>query len=268
MKIQYNCYPGGRHKALTLSYDDGIIHDRRLVEIFNTYGLKGSFHLNSGSLGKPDYLTASVVKALYSGHEVSVHTVTHPFFNSIPKEHLVMEVMEDRRALEELVGYPVRGMSYPFGSFNQEVVHALPILGIQYARTTNSTGGFGLPETPLLWGPTCHHKEMLSLGDTYINSPHVSWGNTMSLFYVWGHSYEFENDQNWEDIEAFGRMMSGHDEIWFATNIEIIDYLDALKNLQFSVEGTIVRNPSGISVWIEADGIVVEVKPGATQSLV
>ncbi|MBC8078822.1 MAG: hypothetical protein H7X86_00630 [Gorillibacterium sp.] len=62
-------------------------------------------------------------------------------------------------------------------------------------------------------------------------------------------------------------MMSGNDEIWMATNIEIIDYMDAIKRLQFSVDGTIVRNPNGISVWIEVDGTVVEVKPGVTTPL-
>ncbi|MCL6456588.1 MAG: polysaccharide deacetylase family protein [Gorillibacterium sp.] len=268
MNIRYNCFPGGRHKALTLSYDDGRIHDRRLIDILNTYGLKGSFHLNSGLFGRQDYIRADEVKTLYSGHEVSVHTVTHPFLNQIPKERLVMEIMEDRHTLEGLAGYPVRGMSYPFGSFNQEVVHTLPALGIQYARTTISTGGFGLPEAPLEWKPTCHHKDMLTLGETFINSPKVSWNHALALFYIWGHSYEFENDQNWADMEALGRMMAGHDEIWLATNIEIIDYLDAVKSLQFSVDGSLVRNPSSISVWIEADGTVVELKPGVTQSLI
>ena len=45
-------YPDGKPKALTFSYDDGEHYDRRLVGIFNEYGLKGTFHLNSGNLGK------------------------------------------------------------------------------------------------------------------------------------------------------------------------------------------------------------------------
>ena len=47
----YTCFPGGKHKVLTMSYDDGQIHDRRLIEIFNKYGIKGTFHLNSGLMG-------------------------------------------------------------------------------------------------------------------------------------------------------------------------------------------------------------------------
>lgn len=45
-------YPNGLEKALTFSYDDGRVFDRKLVEIFNRYGVKGTFHLNSGTLGK------------------------------------------------------------------------------------------------------------------------------------------------------------------------------------------------------------------------
>lgn len=39
-RIQFDRYPGGVMKALTLSYDDGVVHDRRLVEICNRYGLR------------------------------------------------------------------------------------------------------------------------------------------------------------------------------------------------------------------------------------
>jgi len=264
MNIRFNCFPGGRHQALTLSYDDGIIHDRRLVDIMNQYGLRGSFHLNSGKLGREGYLAAEEVKALYDGHEISVHTVTHPFIHQIPRERANMEILEDRRALESLAGYPVRGMSYPFGAYNQEIVDRLPGLGIQYARTTVSTGEFGLPDQPLTWHPTCHHKNMLELGERYLQDPKVKWHNRQSLFYVWGHSYEFNNDNNWEDIEAFGRMMAGQDHIWMATNIEIIDYLDAVKRLQFSVDGHLVRNPNGSPVWIEVDGKPLEIPAGTT----
>ncbi len=41
-------FPGGRKKALTLSYDDGVEQDRRLMQIMDAHGLKGTFNLNSG----------------------------------------------------------------------------------------------------------------------------------------------------------------------------------------------------------------------------
>ena len=39
MKV-YTCFPGGKAKALTMSYDDGKLQDKRLIGIFNKYGIK------------------------------------------------------------------------------------------------------------------------------------------------------------------------------------------------------------------------------------
>ena len=50
MKLVFDLYPDGKKRALTFSYDDGSANDRRLVEIFNKFGMKGTFHLNSGHL--------------------------------------------------------------------------------------------------------------------------------------------------------------------------------------------------------------------------
>ena len=44
--------------------------------------------------------------------------------------------------MERVAGYPVVGMSYPSGSYNDEVVTVLRACGIVYARTVKSTGGF------------------------------------------------------------------------------------------------------------------------------
>jgi hypothetical protein len=267
VRVQFDRFPGGRTKALTLSYDDGRTHDRRLVNILNQYGVRGTFHLNSGSLGKPDYITREEVKSLFAGHEVSAHSVTHPFLELTPKERLVMEMMDDRRTLEQIVGYPVRGMSYPFGTYSQSIVDTLPALGIRYARTVNSHGTFAIPENPLLWNPTCHHKTMQQHVEAFLKPSEKQWSVRMELFYVWGHSYEFENDNNWEELESFCRSISGHDMIWYATNMEIIDYLDALNQLQFSVDESLVRNPSAIPVWLGVDGQAVKIEGGEIRAL-
>lgn len=147
MRVQTNLYPQGKVRALTMSYDDGRDYDRRLIEIFNRYGIRGTFHLNSGKLGQDNrFVTADEIASLYAGHEVSVHTLTHPYLDLTSTEEVVYEVMEDRRNLEALVGYPVRGMSYPFGTYNEKVINQLRGLGIVYARTTKATNGFNVPD--------------------------------------------------------------------------------------------------------------------------
>jgi peptidoglycan/xylan/chitin deacetylase (PgdA/CDA1 family) len=135
-------FPGGKTKALILSFDDGMVADKRLVKLMNEYGLTGTFHLNSNKLGTKDYLIKEEVKNLYQGHEVSGHTANHPNLTALSKIDVIYEVVEDRKELERLTAYPVRGMSYPFGNTNDFVIEAITGLGIEYARTVGDTYNF------------------------------------------------------------------------------------------------------------------------------
>ncbi|MDQ1913226.1 polysaccharide deacetylase family protein [Paenibacillus sp. GD4] len=260
------CFPGGRHKALTMSYDDGRNADKRLVDIFNRHGIKGTFHINSGLFGTPDRIGEEEIKDLYEGHEISAHTLTHPTIARCPNELIVHEVMEDRRNLERIAGYTVRGMSYPNGSYNRRIKELLPGLGIEYARVVPSTGHFGMPDDWLEWQPTCHHnRDLMKHAETFVGLHKTQY---LYLMYVWGHSYEFDNDNNWHVIEEFCAYVGGKDEIWYATNIEIVDYTKAFEQLKFSAGLDFVYNPTAIDVWLSVDGQMVEVKSGEQKRLV
>lgn len=88
------------------------------------------------------------------------------------------------------------------------------------------------------------------------------------MMYVWGHSYEFSNQNNWELIEEFCKLMSNHDAIWYATNIEYVNYMEAAKRLVFAADTSFVYNPSAMSVWISIDNKkVVEIPGGTTVTL-
>lgn len=102
-------YPGGAHKSITFSYDDGHLHDVRFLEIMNRNGLKGTFNLSSGWICKPTdgLVSPEKVKALYKGQQVAVHCVNHPFLIEISREEIKYEIEEDMRVLSELVGYSV-----------------------------------------------------------------------------------------------------------------------------------------------------------------
>ncbi len=258
-------FPEGKHKVLTMSYDDGRVADRRLVDIFNQHGIRGTFHLNSGLLGQGDRIGAEEVAELYKGHEVSAHTVTHPTIARSPREQLVEEIMEDRRRLERIVGYTIRGMSYPNGSYNSQIKALLPHLGIEYARVVPSTGGFGMPDDLHEWQPTCHHRsKLLELGQAFIDLHKQQY---LYMMYVWGHSYEFDHDENWDVIEQFCQMIGKRPDIWYATNMEIVDYMNAYQRLHFAASCDFVVNPSAASVWLSVDGRIVEVKGGSRVQL-
>lgn len=267
MHTVVSCFPGGKTKCLTMSYDDGVWQDKRLIEIFNKTGIKGTFHLNSAMFGKHErYLKPEEVLATYRGHEASCHTATHPAIDRMPLPGVALEVLDDRRNLEAIFGYPIRGMSYPFGSHTAAIRAMLPSLGIFYARVVGDSFSFDLPEDFLQWKATCHHNSRLMEMAEKFNGP--DYGIRQRLFYVWGHSYEFDNDKNWSLIEEFCETMGGREDVWYATNIEVYDSVRTFERLQFSADSSFVYNPSIASAWVRVDqGEPVELNGGAITRL-
>lgn len=278
-KINKLRFPEGKRKALTLSYDDGIVYDRRLVELMNHYGVKGTFNLNSALLDKScmirsdgidaeeSVITAEEIPQLYEGHEVATHASRHIALAQCGSAALY-EILEDRKVLESLVPYMVRGHAYPYGIYDETVLAMLKAAGIRYARTVVSTGAFGLPENFLEWHPTCHHTDfrLMELARQFCEPEKEPEGVAEpQLFYLWGHSYEFARQDNWKVMEDFLAYVSGYkEEIWMATNGDIADYVEAYRNLVFSVDGARVYNPSCRTVWIEAAGEIYPVQAGET----
>lgn len=261
----YMRFPGGRHKALTLSYDDGVEQDIRLISIMKKHGLKGTFNINSGlypaeKTAVTKRMPLAEAKELYlgSGMEVGVHALTHPILSYLPENICTYEVLQDRINHERDYDTIIRGMAYPQGtvSVSDSVVASLRQCGIAYARTTVSTERFDLPTDWLRMPATCHHKNprLMELAEKFLQS---AFEKAPGLFYLWGHSYEFdwnEPDNNWGIIENFAAYMGGKEEIWYATNIEIYDYVAAYKQLIFSTESTKVMNPTASRLWFEAGG--------------
>ena len=271
-------FKDGKLNALTLSYDDGVIQDKRLIEILDKYGIKATFNINSGLFSpegseklenRPRRMTRSEAIELYkgSGHEVAVHCVTHPWIAALNDADILREVYEDRKNLERDFGGIVRGMAYPFGCFNDRVVSALEAAGIAYSRTTVQTERFEIPEDWLRLDSTCHHNnpKLMELADAFINGRVYS--NKSRLFYLWGHSYEFDDCDNWNVIEEFAEFVGGRDDVWYATNIEIYDYIQAYRSLQISCDGTVLHNPSGIDLWANINGKDICIKAGETVTL-
>lgn len=266
LKTIYTCFPEGKHKVLTMSYDDGKEFDRRLVEIFNSCGIKGTFHLNSGLMAVDESrIQADEIKELYKGHEVSCHTLTHPTIERCPLSQVVQQIIEDRKALEAACGYPVRGLSYPNGSYSKDITDLLPACGIEYSRVVGSTDEFGFPDNFLEWKSTCHHGH--NLMENAQKFAALNKTQYLYMMYVWGHSYEFDRDDSWDLIEGFCKFIGGRDDIWYATNIEIVDYTNAAKNLKYTASGDKVYNPSAIPVWISVDNVPYEIKSGELKEI-
>ena len=156
-------------------------------------------------------------------------------------------------------------MSYPNGSYSEDIKKLLPACGIEYSRVVGNTDDFAMPTDYLEWTSTCHHSHNLMQNAERFAA--LNKTQYLYLMYVWGHSYEFDRDNIWDLIESFAEYIGGRDDIWYATNIEIVDYMNAAKNLRFSANGKMVYNPSAIPVWIRVNMQFFEIMPGETREI-
>lgn len=274
MKRYTMLWSEGRDRALTFSYDDGVVQDRRLISLMRQNGLKGTFNLNSGFLGWQDdiirdgrivdhsHIPAEEVSSLYRGMEVAVHTVSHPNLMLLSDAQVLAEVLDDRRALEALVGYPVRGMAYPFGPSDERVRNLMRACSIRFARGVRTTGGFNLPDNPWDWACSCHHYDLEALIDPFLTDD-----GELKLLSVWGHSYEFDQKQQWEVIENQLRRLGGHADVWYATNSEIFACIEAHERMESSLDGNLLHNPSSQTLWLKCEGEKLSIAPGETLRL-
>lgn len=271
MRNKYMRFPEGKTKVVTLSYDDNIDEDKQLIQLMEQYGIKGTFNLIPGWFAKegttyPEgetyrLVTTEMAKELYQHPlvEVANHGYTHKYMTSLTTAEMSEEVILCRRELEQLYKRIVRGMAYPYGWYNEELMKVLEMQGITYCRTVESTHSFELPTNWLEWHPTCHHDDPMldELTQQFIEKKVTEWPQ---LFYLWGHTFEFEGNDNWNVIENFMKKISGKEDIWYATNGEIYDYVEAYKNLRISADGKRIENPAKFSVWVEIDGTCYEIK--------
>lgn len=269
-------FPNFLKKALTLSYDDGVRQDVKFMSIINKYGIKCTFNINSGLFDSEPHLkekmigrmTADEVFRLYSNtpHEVAIHAYTHPHLELLPDDAVVYQIIKDREILENMFGTVIRGMAYPYGTYSDSVVDILKKCGISYSRTTISTERFDIPTNWLRLEATCHHKNprLNELCNTFIN---LDTKGPSKLFYLWGHTYEFDNDDNWSVIERFCEKMGGREDIWYATNMEIFNYVKAYEALDFSADMSLVYNPTATEVFFTHKNKDYSVKPKQTIKL-
>ena len=268
----YLRYPGFLSKALTLSYDDGVVADLRLMEILNANGIKCTFNLNSGLFGLGTRLPVDKIIGHYvaSAHEIAVHGYKHLALSALQAPALIAEILEDRKNLEALTGAPVTGMAYAYGDFDDRVVSLLADCGITYSRTVTSTRAFSLPTKPLLWDPTCHHNDprLMELAKRFAEEK--TYRDEPALFYLWGHSYEFDekHNNNWEVIEEFAAYIGGREDIFYATNGEIMSYISAYNALVFDVDGKSVYNPTATDVYLHINEKDTVAKAGEVTALI
>ena len=283
MRYRFMQYPEGKGKAVTLSYDDGVPQDIRFAETIGKYGIKCTFNLNSGYMSedwKNEKLMPEEIQKylLDAGHEIAVHGELHRAPGMCRPVEVVQEMYKCREAMERTFGRIIRGLAYPDSGItnfqNNEdyatVRQILQNIDIVYARTLRGDNNkFNLPTDWYAWMPTAHHgnpytkdyaREFAEI-DMTTKEGKCCWPR---LFYLWGHSYEFDKNDNWDLLEELCQILGGREDTWYATNIEIWEYVNAYNSLVFSADSTIVYNPTLHKIWFNVDGTDYSVEPGQT----
>lgn len=271
-------YPGYVNKAVTLSFDDlNPTQDARFIDILNKNGLKGTFNLKTANfISKPESVQQSYVE-MYRGHEVANHTRNHKRMNitdpSDPEYQTLQfckdDILNGQNDIAARFGVTPEGLIWPFGSARNrsdypELLAYIKSLGVKYIRPVETTGGFALPSDWYDWRATCHHDGANNYVDTFLALPDNGGEvDDLKLFYIWGHTYEFDetfepdktSKLRWNDIEALCKKLGDAENVWSATNLEVYNYVEALKKIEINSQTNQVVNPTDVDLYVQINGI-------------
>ncbi len=214
-------------KYLVISIDDGTTQDERVISLFKKYGVKATFNINTGTLGKREIVPIScfdntplhhdivtekqLLNDLYGGFEVACHTRTHPKLTEMSEEEIRDEIFGNYDDIVRLCGRKPVGIAYPGASpnYDERVIKLIKKDGrLLYGRTIDETSGFSLPSDFYRWNPTCQFRgdNLVPLTEKFLSEKPT---DKSLLFFVWGHSYEFDLERGaWQRLERFCKRIS------------------------------------------------------------
>ena len=261
-------YPEGKKKAFNVSYDDGVLQDVRFVNMMNRYGLKGTFNLNyelmcqefewvheSGMNVKR--LSKSEVVALYQGHEIASHSLTHPSLDQLSDEAIRYELGHDKWCLSQLFGCEIVGFGVPFDYYDERIAGFAKWLGFEYVRTSEESYSYLPPENPYFWAAGTYHvmPGFKSFVEGFFDAD-----EELALCQIVGHSYDLDVYDMWDYMEWYLCKISEDPEILSMTNGELVRYLTAMKSVE--IEDGYIKNHSDQRLWFDVDGEILSLVPG------
>lgn len=256
-------YPGGKKKAFSITYDDGVYQDVRFVMLLNKYGLKGTFNLNS-ELMEQEFkwqhesglwvkrLPGELALHLYDGHEVASHTLTHPYMEGLSEEHIMYELGHDKWQLEQLFGRQVTGFAVPFDYFSDLIADCAKRLGFEYARCSEETYSYQPPEDYYHWAAGTYH---VMPGFQGFVEGFFHTDEELALCQIVGHSYDLDVGNMWDEMEDILRRAAEDGDVASMTNLELVRYLKAMRQAEISEKH--IHNTSDMTLYFELDGEII-----------
>lgn len=111
-------------KPVMITFDDtrGEQYSIGAAEM-KKYNFKGVFFVMTVSINRPNYLSATEIKALSdSGHTIAAHTWDHHMVTKYAGEDWETQLVKPKAKLEKITGKPIDYFAYPFGLWNKEAI--------------------------------------------------------------------------------------------------------------------------------------------------
>ena len=134
---------------VVLTFDDGNVTDLDAARTLAAAGLKGSFYVLAGRIGKPGYLGREDLRQLVDlGMEVGLHGTNHVDWRRVDRLELKDETVTSRAVLADAIGQPITSVAIPFGAYNKPVMRHLE--SQSFDRIYTSDNGLAVPGSRFL----------------------------------------------------------------------------------------------------------------------
>jgi len=201
-------------------WDDGVTTDIQVVNILRRHGAKATFNLNAGlheTKRKFSWVFKNTevwklgwneMRSVYEGFTIANHSLTHPHLTKISMNDARENIIVGRDKLQQFFQQPILGFSYPFGSYDRNVMKLVADAGHIYARTTQYAENPLPVEDPMAFHSCCHFLDP----DFWVKFEKARLGG---VFYFWGHSYELISEAMFNEFEKMiVRINSQQDVCW------------------------------------------------------
>ncbi len=114
----------------------------------NSHLRNNEWDMQAGEPAAPLMDFSNLAELHRAGHEVGVHTMSHPRLTEITDEEVVREVKESKDSIARALGATPVSFAYPYGNLNENVKHLVRKEGFHYAVATDS-GGLHMADDPM-----------------------------------------------------------------------------------------------------------------------
>ncbi|HQT80462.1 MAG TPA: polysaccharide deacetylase family protein [Rhodopila sp.] len=219
----------GARSLITTSWDDGHPSDLRVAELLEKHGISGTFYVPTRNAEGRKVMQPAEVRQVARRFEIGGHTRDHVSLTDMSLLEAEDQIVSNKSWLEDLLGQEVSGFAYVRGHHNRMVRQLVRRLGFRYARTVRNLSAspgmdrFQMPTTMqffahpnaiylrncLSGGPSLERvtvlRAVLGGGDlvTRLTRAAETCLGIAGHFHLWGHSWELEEHQLWDDLDRF-----------------------------------------------------------------